>query len=168
MLYEEGMELKDVTCPCGCGYWDVFSEAFISGDQVRDGKESSRAAYEAKVKATLSPQEYEARLRRQFIEHFLDCEYKRKLDESDPANDGSTRRRAEAEVREIDDGDFTSRGRTVSRVDLPRPARSRGGGHLNTASRYPRDTDPVMSDARDTSREMIRGPADRNSRFISD
>jgi hypothetical protein len=57
MLYKDGMKLKDVTCPCKTGYWDIFREAFIPGDQVREGRAPSRAVYEARVKADLSDQE---------------------------------------------------------------------------------------------------------------
>jgi hypothetical protein len=128
MLYKDGMKLKDVTCPCKTGYWDIFRKAFIPGDQVREGREPSRAVYEARVKADLSDQEYEARLREQFIIHFLNCEEKRKLDISDPRNDGSTKRRAEAELEEIRNGDFTSRGRSVFRSELPPLVRSVSDG----------------------------------------
>jgi hypothetical protein len=58
----------------------------------------------------------------------LDCEEKRKLDISDPSNDGSTKRRAEAELEEIRNGDFTSRGRSVFRSELPPPERSASDG----------------------------------------
>ena len=141
MLYEEGMELRDVTCPCGCGYWDAFSEAFVSGDQIRHGKAPPRTDYEARVKAKTNPEEYEAMLRKQFIKHFLDCDKKRKLDESDPSNDGSTRRRAEAELREISNGDFRSRGRTASRGDMAAPARSSSRSDMSGPDRHETSVD---------------------------
>jgi hypothetical protein len=122
MLYQEGKPLKEITCPCGLGYWDIFRERFVSGDQIREG-EPSRREYEAKVRAKLKEPEFEARLRQQWIHHFLSCPTKLALDEKairEGTGDTSSRRKAEAELREIARGDFKSRGGSQSIHERPR------------------------------------------------
>ena len=119
LLYEEGKPLKEITCPCGLGYWDIFRERFISGDQIRRG-ELSRGEYEAKVRANLREGEFEATLRKQWIDHFFNCPTKLALDEKairEGRGDTSSRRKAEAELREIARGDFKSRGKSLSRYE---------------------------------------------------
>jgi hypothetical protein len=116
MLYKEGIPLKDITCPCGLGYWDVFKERFVSGDQIREGARS-KDEYEAEVKATLKEGEFESRLRGQWIRHFFGCPKKLALDQKairEGTGDTSSRLKAEAELEEIARGDFKSRGRSRS------------------------------------------------------
>jgi hypothetical protein len=115
-LYKEGKPLKDITCPCGLGYWDIFKERFVSGDQIRDGARS-KDEYEAEVKATLKEGEFESRLREQWIRHFFRCPTKLALDQKaiqEGTGDTSSRLKAEAELEEIARGDFKSRGRSRS------------------------------------------------------
>jgi len=115
LLYKQGVPLEEVTCPCGHGYWDVFQERFVDGDQIRKGKAPPREKYEAKVKRELSTEEYTVKIRHQWIVHFLDCEIKRKLDKEakqEGKNDGSTLIRAMTELWEMSQGDYRSRGTT--------------------------------------------------------
>ena len=115
-LYKEGKPLKDITCPCGLGYWDVFKERFVSGDQIREGARS-KDEYEAEVKATLEEGEFESRLREQWIRHFFKCPTKLDQDQKairEGTGDTSSRLKAEAELEEIARGDFKSRGRSRS------------------------------------------------------
>ena len=115
LLYAPDVPLEEITCPCGMGYWDVFTASFIDGNQIRSGKAISREKYQAKIRSKFSAEEYEARIRHQWIVHFLDCEIKRRLDDqatTDGRNDGSTLRRAATELFEISQGDFTSRGKS--------------------------------------------------------
>jgi hypothetical protein len=122
LLYKEGKPLKEITCPCGLGYWDIFRERFVSGDQIREG-EPPRHEYEAKVRAKLKQGEFEARLREQWINHFFSCPTKLAQDEKairEGTGDTSSRRKAEAELREIARGDFKSRGRSLSVHEGPR------------------------------------------------
>src|SRR5438270_426341 len=72
-LYEPGMPLEKITCPCGHGYWNIFSEAFITGDRVRHGHAPSKGEYETRVQDQMSPDEYTAKLREQWIRHFGSC-----------------------------------------------------------------------------------------------
>jgi hypothetical protein len=113
-LYKEGKPLKDITCPCGLGYWDVFKDRFVSGDQIREGARS-KDEYEAEVKATLEEGEFESKLREQWIRHFFSCPKKLALDQEairEGRGDTSSRLKAEAELEEIARGDFKSRGRS--------------------------------------------------------
>ena len=113
MLYK-AKPLKDITCPCGLGYWDIFQESFVTGDQVREGA-PPRHQYEAKVKAKLKEGELDSRLREQWIRHFFKCKTKLALDEEALRNgtgDPSSRLLAQAELEEIARGDFRSRGST--------------------------------------------------------
>jgi hypothetical protein len=115
LLYEEGKPLEDITCPCGLGYWDIFRERFVSGDQIRRGELSQRE-YEAMVRANLKEDEFKARLRKQWIDHFFSCPKKLALDKQairEGRGDTSSRRKAEAELREIARGDFKSRGKSL-------------------------------------------------------
>jgi hypothetical protein len=121
MLYKEGKPLKEITCPCGLGYWDIFQERFVSGDQIREGA-PSRREYETKVKVNLKEGEFEARLREQWIHHFLSCKTKLAIDERairEGRGDTSSRQKAEAELKEIARGDFKSRGRSQSVHERP-------------------------------------------------
>lgn len=130
LLYEEGKPLEEITCPCGLGYWDIFRERFVSGDQIRRG-ELSRREYEAKVRATLDEDEFVATLRKQWIDHFFSCPTKLALDNraiQEGRGDTSSRRKAEAELREIARGDFKSRGKSLSNYEeTRRPARVDAG-----------------------------------------
>ena len=133
-LYKEGKPLKDITCPCGLGYWDIFQERFVDGDQIREGARS-RNEYEAEVKTSMKKGEFESRLREQWIRHFFRCPTKLALDEKairEGTGDTSSRLKAEAELDEIARGDFKSRGRSHSIHE-----RQRGQiQHEEGASRY--------------------------------
>ena len=71
-FFEGLIPLKNVSCPCGTGYWNIFREEFINGERVRNGEEDKRSVYEAKTNI-LGAEEVEARLRDQFVEHFSLC-----------------------------------------------------------------------------------------------
>lgn len=107
------MQLDEVTCPCGLGYWNVWKAAFVSGDEIRAGQAPPKEEYVAKVRAELSHEEYEAYIRQQYIRHFLGCKVKRSRDDQvtrEGRNDGSSLRRAITEWWEFTGGDFRSRG----------------------------------------------------------
>jgi hypothetical protein len=114
-LYEPGKPLQEITCPCGHGYWDAFSETFVTGDRVRDGHAPSKQEYEAKLKDRLSPDEYEAKLREQWIRHFRSCPTHLRTGRA-AAQQGRRNRdcsgRAQTELEQIQRGDFVSKGRT--------------------------------------------------------
>ncbi|KIW34620.1 uncharacterized protein PV07_01390 [Cladophialophora immunda] len=131
LLYEPDVPLEDITCPCGKGYWNVFEERFVDGDQVRRGA-AARRQYEARVRETLSAEEYTAKIRHQWIVHFLDCEIKRSMD--DEAREkgvysDATMRRALAELYEMSQGDYTSRGtsQTLGSPSALQALRPQGG-----------------------------------------
>lgn len=113
MLYDPGVPLENVSCKCGQGYWDVFAASFVPGEAVRKGKAPPRKEYEARKRRELSDEEFEARIRHQWIIHFLDCVVKTRWDQKaarEGRNDGTTRRRALTELDEIIRGDYKSRG----------------------------------------------------------
>jgi hypothetical protein len=114
-LYEPGKPLQEITCPCGHGYWDIFSETFITGDCVRHGHAPSKREYEAKVKDQMSPDEYKAKLRGQWIRHFGSCPTHLETGRA-TAQQGRRNRdcssRAQTELEQIRRGDFVSKGRT--------------------------------------------------------
>lgn len=114
-LYEPGKPLQEITCPCGHGYWDIFSETFVTGDRVRAGHAPSKQEYEAKLKDRLSPDEYEAKLREQWIRHFGSCSTHLRTGRV-AAQQGRRNRdcssRAQTELEQIRRGDFVSKGRT--------------------------------------------------------
>jgi len=113
-LFEVGKPLDEVTCPCKCGYWDVWKVAFVDGDKIRAGQAPPREDYVRKVKEKLSPEEYESRIRVQgWIRHFLMCKTKRELDDRitrEGKNDGSSIRKALTEWWEFEHGDYQSHG----------------------------------------------------------
>jgi hypothetical protein len=107
------VRLDQVKCPCGHGYWDVWRAAFVTGDMVRNGSAPPKEDYVARVQANLSKTKYEAKIRRQYIEHFLGCEIKRADDDKvtrEGKNDGSSLRRAITEWWEYESGDYGSKG----------------------------------------------------------
>ena len=114
ILYKSGVPLEEISCPCGHGYWDVFEERFVSGDQVRAEEAPSKAEYEKLVRQSFSPEEYVARMRAQYITHLNNCETKRAKEEDIRQKGGtvdtSTAERSARELEEIERGDFTSRG----------------------------------------------------------
>lgn len=107
--------LRKLTCPCGHGYWDVIQEQFINGERVRQGAAPSRSAYETEARAKLGEVEFEARIREQYIKHFLDCGkgFDLKNIEKERPSDPIVQR-AITEWGEIQRGDFVSRGRSQS------------------------------------------------------
>ena len=116
LLYSPNVPLEDVTCPCGKGYWDVFDERFVDGDQIRRGS-ASRKEYEAKVRRTLSAERYTAKIRHQWIIHFLDCEIKTRMDKEakrEGRPSGNTMVLALTELYEMSQGDYKSRGTSHS------------------------------------------------------
>ena len=168
MLYEVGVNLKDLTCPCGCGFWDCFEKAFVTGDQVRHGKGASRAAHEARVRAEFSPEEYKARLREQFIVHFLKCE-KQKQTAANSVKGASTVRRASAELSEIRKGDFTSQGRTVSQNATATTTRPTDDARLPAFDRHvvvPSFPSLSSSRHRDGAAQTTRNPRDEARDFL--
>ena len=134
-LYEPGKPLQEITCPCGHGYWDIFSETFVTGDRVRDGHAPSKREYEAKVMDRMSPDEYEAKLREQWIRHFGSCPTHRATGRT-AAQQGQRNRdcssRAQTELEQIRRGDFVSKGRT-NVISDPR--------HGSAATVWPEDQD---------------------------
>lgn len=114
ILYEPGVPLEEISCPCGHGYWDVFQERFVSGDQIRAEEAPSKADYEKLVRQSFSPEEYIARMRAQYITHLNSCETKKAKEEDIRQKGGtvdtSTAERSARELGEIERGDFTSRG----------------------------------------------------------
>lgn len=118
LLYRPEMSLKEITCPCGRGYWDLFQARFVSGDQIRAGEAPPREDYEAQVKKEFKDaDQYEAQMRAQYITHFLDCDVKHGRDEElrkAGHTDRSTYHRSIVEIQEILRGDFRSRGSSAS------------------------------------------------------
>lgn len=142
-FYKPGGTAKDLTCPCGYRYWDIFQERFVPNPSARqfteDGRALPREAHERDIKDKKSLSEFESSMRIQFFAHCISCGMRRRLDNKEKGDVGFDEQsllRATAEVLEVAKGDFESRGgsMTMEIVQTSPAARNPVGSSLRSAT----------------------------------
>lgn len=125
IFWQKDVPLQKLSCPCGHQYWDFFQERFVNNGRDRRFDTNGRALptkiQEAEVKANMSPEAFEASIRAQFIVHCLGCGIRRRIDdgEAEAGFDNPSFLRAMAELQEIANGNYTSRGRATTFQEVP-------------------------------------------------
>lgn len=177
-LWRDNVALQDLTCPCGHTYWDNFQERFIRNIAHRtfdrDGRALSMEPQEARLKRKMASEKFEASIRAQFIIHCLGCGIRRRMDDGEAGAgfDDAGLLRALAELQEVANGDYTSRGSstTFQEVSTVLPVRQQRQPGLSSPAantrRPARDTpvsEPDYQALSSTSRPRQEAPLSRVS-----
>ena len=175
-LWQQGTTLDDLRCPCGYHYWTLFQDLYVdSRDREIDskGRALPMKEREAEVKKRIGPKRLEASIRVHFITHCISCGVKRRIydGQQNVGFDEENLIRGFAEILEITQGDYTSRGTSgtlqAAQTSLPLRPRATSDVRSQPTSRGPQQirlADPI-ADLRQSTRS--RRPSSTDEVFDS-